>query len=156
MLYLCTSGDVRESLGNPDEVEYSAITLEMSRRRATNLVNTYVQKVYPESIPFVASGDIPGMLETITIDLSVYYCKRDKHQGPAPLSDEIKEEYYDKSISLLEAIAKGDVELPELEGKQGDAVLAPRKKYSPTFGEGDELSWKVSQDKLADEADERD
>lgn len=156
MLYLCNSGDVRESLGSPDEVEYSAISLEMGRRRATNLINSYVQRVYPSQIPFTASGDVPALLETLAIDLSVYFCKRDKHQGPAPLSDEIKEEYYDKSIALLESISKGEVEIPELEGKQGDAILAPQSAYSPTFGEGDELSWDVSSEKLTDEEDERD
>jgi len=150
-----SSGDCRQELGNPDEVEYSAEDIRRARERATNLINSYVGKAYPSNVPF-ASGDTPNQLNTLCDDLSVFFAKRSKHHGPAPLSDEIKEEYYDKSIALLEAISKGDVELPELEGKQGDAILAPRKGYSPTFGEGDELSWDVSPDKLTDESDARD
>lgn len=128
-----SSGDVRAELGNPSEAEYSADDLNRARTKATNLVNAYVSKAYPSQIPFSLGGE-PELLKTTTDDLAVYYAKRAKHPGPLPLSEEVKAEYYDKSIDLLKAISDGVVELPELEGAAGDAVSSPGSTYIPIFG----------------------
>ncbi len=127
-----SSGDVRLELGNPAEAEVSAPLLDLSRRKATRLVNSFVEKAYPDQIPFTVAGDIPLLLNTISDDLSVYYVKRSLHPGPNPLSDTIKEEYYEKNIKILEQIRDGDLEISELAGKQ-TSVSSNRSTYTPIF-----------------------
>lgn len=128
-----TSGDVREELGNPAELEYSAEDIADSRTKATNLVNLYVSKAYPTYVPFTL-GSCPEPIHEITNDLAVYYAKRRKHPGPGPLSEDVKAEYYDKSIKLLELIRDGDVTFTELETNAPDAgYMATRSSYTPIF-----------------------
>ena len=127
-----TSGDVREELGNPDELEYSSADISDARSKATNTVNIYVAKAYPSDVPFTAAT-LPEALNEITNDLAVYYAKRRKHPGPAPLSEEVKEEYYEKSIKLLELIRDGDLVLPELASTAGGGISANRSAYTPIF-----------------------
>ncbi len=127
-----TSGDVREELGNPAELEYSAGDIEDARTKATNTINIYVAKAYPNDVPFTVSS-LPEALNEIANDLAVYYAKRRKHPGPAPLSEDVKEEYYDKSIKLLELIRDGDVALPELVDTSGGDITANRSAYTPIF-----------------------
>ena len=149
------SGDCRLELGNPAEAEVSAPLLDLSRRKATRLVNSYVKKAYPDQIPFTDSADIPLLLNTITDDLSVYFIKRSLHPGPNPLSDTIKEEYYENNIKTLEQIRDGTLEIPELAGKQIN-ILANKSQYQPTFNDDSELDWQIDSDKLRDISDERD
>ena len=126
------SGDLRLELGNPSEAETSAELLVYSSRKATRLVNVYIEKAYPSQIPFTVSGDVPSLIESLAIDLSVYFVKRSLHPGPAPLSDVIKQEYYDKSVKVLEEIRDNKLEIPELSGKQVN-ILSNRDKYTPVF-----------------------
>lgn len=143
-----SSGDCRLELGNPAEAEVSASLLNTSRRRATRVINSYLERAYPGQIPFSASGDVPELLNSLNDDLSTYYVKRALHHGPSPLSDTIKEEYYDKSIKLLEEIRDGELVISELAGKVGDIGIATQSKYTPTFSdEKDELNWQIDPDK---------
>lgn len=125
-----SSGDVREILGTPSEAEVSATKIDLGRRKASRLIDTYLEKPYPGQIPFTASGDVPSIVNEIASDLSVYFIKRDLHPGPNPLSDTIKEEYYDKNIEVLQQIRDGELEIPELAGKQS-SILANRSEYHP-------------------------
>jgi len=150
------SGDIRESLGNPAENEYSASNIALAQLRSTNLINAYLEPVYPDSIPFTVSGDVPALVNTIATDLSIYYLKRDKHRGPSPISDLVKSEYYDKSVELLEKIVEGKMKLPELTAGEGDAILSKQSEYNQTFNEDGETDWTIDDDKLEDISDSRD
>ena len=149
------SGDIRSSLGTPTESEYSAASIVLAQTRATNLINAYLEKSYPSTVPFTASGDVPALVNTIATDLSVYYLKRDKHKGPTPLSDDIKGEYWDKNIELLEKISKEEIRIPELESGEGDMIQAPQKKYQQTFDEGAIEDSVIDPDKLDDISDSK-
>ena len=149
------SGDVRSSLGTPSENEYSASSIALGRLRATNVINSYLEKQYPSSTPFAASGDVPALIDTIATDLSVYYLKRDKHRGPAPLSDVIKEEYWDKNIELLKQIRDGELKLPELDAKDTDLIQAPQESHTPIFDEGSIEDQVVDPDRLDEIADSK-
>ena len=150
-----SSGDVRGELGNPSEVEYSADDIDRARTRATNVVNAYLQQSYGSIIPF-ALGTEPELLKSITNDLSVYYAKRSKHPTPLPLTEEVKTEYYDKSIDLLKLISEGEMALPGVASALGENFIAPQSEYSPTFNEDSEIDWEIDQDKLDDIQDQRD
>ena len=149
-----SSGDCRLELGNPSEAEISAPLLELSRRKATRLVNSYIEKAYPSQIPFSASGDVPLILQNLTDDLSVYFIKRSIHQGPSPLSDTIKEEYYDKSIKVLEEIRDNKLEISELAGKQVN-ILSNRNKYIPVFSGEDIVDSVIDPDLSNDISDSK-
>ena len=149
-----SSGDCRIELGNPAEAEVSASLLDLSRKRATRLVNTYVEKAYPSQIPFAASGDVPLILQTLTDDLSVYFIKRSLHPGPTPLSDTIKEEYYNKSVKVLEEIRDGVLAIPELAGKQTN-ILSNRNKYVPIFSGEDIVDSVIDPDLSNDISDSK-
>lgn len=148
------SGDCRLELGNPSEAEVSASLLDLSRRNATRLVNSFVEKAYPSQIPFTASDDIPLLLNTITNDLSVYYVKRSLYPGPNPLSDTIKEEYYDKNIEVLKQIRDGELEISELAGKQA-SILANRSAYHPIHDVDNIENHNIDVDLLSDIDDAR-
>ena len=150
-----SSGDVRAELGNPSELEYSADDIARARTRATNVVNAYVQTAYPSQVPF-ESGSEPELLKTVTDDLSVYFAKRSKHPGMAPLTEEIKTEYYDKSIDLLKLISEGTVSIPELEGSSGSSISANSDSYIPIFSDASEAEDStLDSNKVDDVADER-
>lgn len=151
-----SSGDVREILGNPSESEVSAIKISLGRKKATDLINIYLEKAYPGQVPIESSSDIPSIVNELASDLSVYYIKRDLHPGPLPLEDGVKSEYYDKSIDILKQIKDGEISLPEFTGKQGDTLLSSQSEFSPTFDEGPDLGWVVDSDKLENLSNSKD
>uniref|UniRef100_A0A6M3LDP5 Uncharacterized protein n=1 Tax=viral metagenome TaxID=1070528 RepID=A0A6M3LDP5_9ZZZZ len=134
-----SSGDVRELLGNPVEQEVTATLIDLAREKATRLVNSYVEVSYPSQVPF-ASGNVPLLLDSLTDDLSVYYVKRALHTGVAPISDEVKEEYWEKPIGILEKISKSEIQISELQDKDGDIVSSSRSKYTPIFDVDDTVN----------------
>lgn len=150
-----SSGDVRLELGSPDEVEVSASLINTSRQKATRLINTYCKNAYPDNIPFATAADIPLVLDSLANDLSVYFVKRSLHHGPSPLSDEIKIEYYENSIKLLEEIRDGKTVISELDDAQGTSIDTNRSGYIPIFDVDGELEQKVDSDLSDDIADER-
>jgi len=150
------SGDVRQELGNPSEVEVSAGKILTARTRATRVVNGRLEKLFPDSIPFTSSTNVPVLIDEITNELATFYVKRMSHKGIAPLSDEVKTEYWEKPMQMLQDIIDEKVKLPELTAAEADRMLAPQKDYTPTFDEADELNWVVDPDKLEDIADSKD
>ena len=150
-----SSGDCRLDLGSPSEVEVSAQLMFMMRTRATRLVNSYIEKLYPDKIPFTASGDVPKLLDEITNELAVFYIKRGLHPGPDPLSEDVKEEYWNKPIDLLEKISNEEIKLPELTSAEPDRVEANRDDYVPVFDVDKIEESVIDEDLLDDIADER-
>jgi len=155
-LILGSSGDVREELGNPSEIEYSATVLNLARTRATRVVTGYVEKAYPGKTPFTSSGDVPVLLNEITNELAVFYAKRLNHPGPNPLSEEVKEEYWDKPMEMLKGINEGTIVLSELSTEQGDDIIAKRSEYTPIYDVDEIEKQVVDSDLKGDIEDERD
>lgn len=151
--YYGSSGDVRELLGNPGEAEISATLLTLGRKKATAIVDSALEKVYPSNVPFAATGDVPAIINLITDDLAVYYITRTKHPGPAPLSDDVKAEYWDKPIDLLKKIQNREIDLPELTVTLGAQVDANRKDYTPIF-DLDEIESAVVDSDLEDKIED--
>ena len=151
-----SSGDIRVELGNVSELEVPASHILIARTRATRVVNGRLEKSFPSSIPFTVEADVPVLIMEIVNELSVFYVKRAKHKGIAPLSDEVKTEYWEKPMQMLQDIIDEKVKLPELTSSEADRILAKQKDYTPTFGIGDDLTWSIDDDALEDDADSRD
>jgi len=128
-----SSGDVRTNLGSPTETEVSANLLDLARRKATDLVNGYLEVAFPTNVPWGASGDTPVLINSITDDIACYFIKRNTHKGIMPLSDEVKEEFWEKPVQMLKDIQSGKMQLPELTAAVGDSVEANRGSYTPIF-----------------------
>ena len=127
------SGDTRAVSGNPSEAEVSATMLALARQKATALVNSYLEQQFPDIVPWTASGDVPNLINSITDDIASYYIRRDNHVAVMPMSDEVKAEYWEKPISLLEQIRDRKLQLPELTSQLTDEIRANRSAYPTVF-----------------------
>ena len=159
------SGDIREELNQGaipgdqsylDETKIKGALIQSGRKSATRLINAKLEPVYPDQIPF-ASGDVPVFLDTIANTLAVYFVKRSKHPGPAPMSDNIKAEYYDKPIGWLDDLAERKMDLSELTSKISVAKsFFTHEGRKPAFDVDDTLEQQVDPYLLSDIADARD
>ena len=154
MLY-GTSGDVRALLGDPTETQVPASLISTTRTKATGLVDSYLEKAYPNKAPWTASGDVPVLVASLTDDLAVYYVKRSKHPAGTPLEDGVKAEYWDKPLATLEKISKREIMLPELTSGLADDVKANKQAYTPIFDLDNETAWVVDPDEQQDISDSR-
>lgn len=154
-IYYGASGDVRAELGSPTETEVSASLLDLGRKKATALVDSFLEAAYPSNVPFASAGDVPAIIDSITNDFACYYIYRSKTRGLSPVSAEVKEEYWDKPMELLKSIQKGEVALPELTSSLDAEVDANRKDYHPVFDVDAPESAVIDEDLLDDVADDR-
>ena len=142
------SGDIRELAGSPSEREVPATLLSSARTKATNLVDSYLEKAFPSKIPFTASGDVPYLINDITNDLSVFYLMRTKYPGQSPMRRELKTEFWQPAIDLLEKISKFELVLPELSADvTDDSIVGTRTDYEPIF-DVDSIEGQVVDDDL--------
>lgn len=160
------SGDIREELnsgmvagdiGYKDDSEIRGTLITREARRATRRINSKLKGTYPDSIPFGASGDVPLTIQAIANDIGVFYVRRSKHPGPGPMSDDVKEEYWDKPMAELDEIISAGISLSELDamGTSSDEVYHTRKNRTPIFDMDSVESQEVSPDLLDDIADSR-
>lgn len=149
------SGDIRNlEFASVTEAEISGALITTSLTRATNIINSYLERPYPELVPF-AAGDVPAMIDDIATAIATYFVKRARFPGPGPLAEQTKADYYDKSIEDLKAISKGELKLPELTSKIKRDIKSTQADYLPIFGIGDETTASIDSDHLQDESDER-
>lgn len=161
------SGDVRDELnagvvhgeaGWQGENKIKGRLVTTSLRRATRHVNSKLKGPYPEEIPFGASGDVPHTIQSISNDLAVYYVRRAKHPGPGPMSDEVKDEYWDKPNEQLDEIIEAAVALDELDTTDAtyDDTYHNQEDRTPIFDMDDVANYEVDPDRLDDISDARD
>lgn len=148
------SGDIREILTPATEAEISGALITLGQKQATNLINSYLERPFPELVPF-AAGDVPAMIDDIATAIATYFVKRARFPGPGPLAEQTKADYYDKSIEDLQKISKGELKLPELTSKIKRDIKSTQAEYVPTFGVGDIESSAIDTDHLDDEINER-
>ena len=149
------SGDVRTWQGNVGENEISGAMITLALADATNDVNAYLEKPFPELVPF-AAGDVPALVDSIATSLAVYYVRLAKFPGPGPMSEQAKANFYDKAIEKLGKIQKGEIRLPEFTSKTTRDIKSTQADYTPIFGISPVEDSVVDVDRLEDEADERD
>jgi len=115
-----------------DESQLHEALVVKSARHATRDINGKLEKTYPGQVPYAASGDVPLLLQSIANDLAVYYIKRAQHPGPGPMSAEVKSEYWDKPMAMLDDIADRKMMLGGL-GSTSDDVYDANAGYVPVF-----------------------
>lgn len=158
------SGDCREELnagmapgnkGYKDEAAIKGAIITRSLRRATRVINGKLEPVYPGQIPF--TGTVPVLIDTIADDLAVCYVQRSKHPGPGPMTADVKDEYCERAMELLDKLADREMELPELTSTINyTKTFHTREDRTPVFDMDDVENQGVDPDLLDDISDARD
>lgn len=165
-----SSGDVRNEINAymavttgghyADETEIPGSLIVAALRKATRLINTYLEPVYPDQVPFLAVADVPVMLEEIASDMGVYFTLRSAAAKVAPISDDKKRDYYDvyidKENGILTLIKERELQIPELTAAYGDDTKTVRKQgRAPIFDVDKETNFEVDSRTIDDIDKER-
>lgn len=154
-IFYGSSGDVRNEINSylqvttaghyADENELPGSLIINSIRKATRLINVYLEPVYADQIPFTVTADVPKYLDEIASDMATYYVFRSLTARLGKIPDEKKQDYYDRYVDwkegILALIAKGDIQLPELSSTtpvEGKSVRA--RNRHPIFDVDSELN----------------
>lgn len=166
-----TSGDVRNEINAYaatttaghylDEGEVPGQLIVTSLRKATRLINGYLEGVYSDQIPYGAIGDVPKLLDEISSDIATYYTLRSSVANVAPLSDNKKRDYFSDYISedppgILVQLRDRKVQLPEVTSSYPEDVSTQRTNRTPVFDLDSDTQQVVSPDLLDDIASDRD
>ena len=164
------SGDVRNELNAyvaantaghyADETEIPGSLIVNSLRKATRVINIYLEPVYADQIPFQATASVPKMLDEIASDLAVYYTLRSLSAKVAPISTEKKRDYYDVYVEpktgILDQLRERKLQLPELTAGFANDVQAIRKEgRAPIFDMDKPTNWEVDSRLIEDIEQER-
>lgn len=159
-----SSGDTRSELvsgnavtdqGYLDETQIRGEIITRGLRRATRIINGYLESVYPDSVPF-AAGSIPLLIDSLANDLAVCYVMRSKHSNFPPMSNETKEMYCDETKELLEKLQKREMQLPELTSTDYPETSNNMEDIIPVFDMDDVTNQGVDPDLIDDIRDEKD
>lgn len=151
------SGDVRNEINAhlevttaghyADQQEIPGNLIIKSLESATRLINTFLEPVYPDSIPFTAVGDVPRFLDVCGRDLAVYYVFRSAHVLLGKMPDEKRQQYYedyvDPETGFLTRIAEKKLGLAELTSITPMEAKSLLGRSAPFFGMDDETNYRV-------------
>jgi len=129
MLY-GASGDVRNEINSyvdpstaghyAGEQEIPGSLIIASLVKATRMINTYLEPVYADQIPFATTQLVPKMVDVIASDIATYFTLRSSTASLGKVSEEKKQAYYDHYMDpetgMLIMISGRKIQLPELTG----------------------------------------
>ncbi len=145
-----------------DEQEMPGALVIRALRKATRIINGYLEVVYADEIPFGSTGVVPKLLDEISTDLATFYCLRSLAANLGPVSEEKKRDYYDAYINpdgengILQKIANREVQLPELTASYpNDAQAVRAQNRAPIFDVDSDRNHNVDPRLLEDIEDER-
>lgn len=142
-----------------DENEMPGALVIRSIRRATRLVNSFVEPAYAAQVPFAATGDVPKILDEIGTDIAMFYCLRSLAANLGPVDEAKKRDYFDQYVGadgFLTQIRDRRLQLPELTASYADDAKAVRASdVAPIFDVDSEFNQGVDSRLLDDIEDER-
>lgn len=164
------SGDVRGEINSfvqastaghyADESEIPGSLIVGSLRKATRLINGYLEPVYSANIPFTAVGDVPVMLDEIASDIACYFVWRSSYAKLGSMPDTKKEQYYDQYVrdnsegkGLLVKIAEKKFQLPELTASSPGESKSVRERGRPPVFDLDDPTRQDVSGRLLDDID---
>ncbi len=141
------SGDVRGEINAyvniptgahyADESEISGTLVINSLRKATRIINAFLEVTYSDQIPFTTVASVPVVLDEIASDLAVFYVWRSSHAIMGKVPEDKKEQYYDVYMDskegMLAKLANREMQIPELTATYGDDVKAIRGGHASIF-----------------------
>ena len=164
------SGDVRDEINSyvltttaghyADEKEIPGSLIIASLRKATRLINVFLEPVYPDKLPLSAAGDTPKYIDEVASDIGTYYTFRASTAKLGRLPDDKKRDYFDQYIEpktgILHQIKNRELQIPELTAEspsESKSTRAPGRH--PAFDVDRELSQGVDEDLIDDLNKER-
>lgn len=175
-IFYGASGDVRNEVNANaavstaghyvDENEMPGALVIRSIRRATRLINTYLEPTYANQIPFSAVVDVPLFIDEIASDIATFYCLRSLAANVGPVSEEKKRDYFDvhtapasefgSSKGTLPMLRDREIQLPELTSSYADDAKSIRASdTAPIFDVDSDFSHEVDPRLLDDIQEER-
>lgn len=151
------SGDVRGEINAyvniptgahyADESEISGTLVINSLRKATRIINAFLEVTYSDQIPFTAVSDVPVLLDEIASDMATFYVWRSSHAIMGKVPEDKKEQYYDVYMDpkdgMLAKLANREMQIPELTAVYGDDVKAIRGGHASVFDLDSDLETRV-------------
>lgn len=170
-IFYGASGDVRDEVNAyvlastaghySDETELPGSLIVASLRRATRLIDTYLEVAYSEKLPITAAADVPRIIDEIASDIGVYYVLRSMTAKLGRVSDDKKQQYFDiytdPENGMLVRIADKKMQIPELSAVtplEGKSVR--ERNRHPVFDVNSELNQGLDPDLQRDIERERD
>lgn len=159
------SGDVRDEINAHalataaghyiDEIEMPGALVIRAMRKATRTINSYLEPVYADQIPFTVTGDVPKMLDEISTDLATFYCLRSLTAALGPVTEDKKRDYFDQYMGepngILAQIRDRKLQLSELTAQYADdAKTVLSEDVAPIFDVDNPLNWQVDPRRLDD------
>lgn len=157
------SGDVRDEINTHlaaaasghyfGEEDLPGALIIKSLQKSTRLINTYLEPVYPDQVPFAAAADVPKFLEEVGNDIATYYVFRSAYAKLGNLPDDKKADYFDKYIGedgFLTKISERKIALPELAPSNPSDANNVRKGYTPIFDVDADTNQRVDTNLLDD------
>ena len=162
------SGDVRNEINSfippsssghyADEKQIPGSLIVNSLRKATRLINLYLEPVYADSIPFSTTASVPPQLDEIADDIATFYTLRSSSAKLGPLSDQRKRDYYDQYVmynpadpGMLVLIRDRKLSIPGLASvAPSEAKSSRRPGRSPIFDVDDTAKHVVDPNLLDD------
>ena len=141
-----SSGDIRNEINSHvavttgghymDESELPGSLIIASLRKATRLINTFLEVVYADQLPFTVVADVPKFLDEAGSDIATYYVFRSSVAKLGKLPDEKRQEYYLDYVSAqsefgavkgyLVRIQDRELAIPELTAVSPDQAKSIR------------------------------
>lgn len=151
------SGDVRGELNAyvsaptgahyTDESELPGQLIVNSLRKATRIINAFLEVVYADQIPFLTTDVVPVLLDEISSDLATFYVWRSAHAIMGKVPEDKIEQYYnvymDPKDGILAKLANREMQLPELTAAYGDDVVAVRGGHPSIFDLDSDIETRV-------------
>lgn len=158
------SGDVRGEINAyvpmptgahyADESEISGQLIINSLRKATRIINSFLEVVYADQIPFVSTDAVPVLLDEIASDLGTFYVWRSAHAIMGKVPEDKIQQYYnvymDPDKGILAKLANREMQLPELTATYGDDVKAVRGGHPSIFDLDSDIEFRVDPNLIED------
>jgi hypothetical protein len=142
------SGDVRNEINShvaattgghyADEAEIPGALIIASLRKATRLINTFLEPVYADQLPFTTTAAVPKFMDEAGSDIATYYVFRSATAKIGNLPEQKRQDYYDAYVGqpdgFLVQIADRRMLVPELTAVSPDQAQSIRTKgRAPIF-----------------------
>lgn len=165
-----SSGDVRDEVNvcvlpstaghYADETEIPGKLIINSLRKATRVINGFLEPVYSNVVPYTDITSPAKLLDEIANDMATYYVLRSASAKVAPVSAEKKMDYFDVYMEvdkgILWKIREREIQLPELTSQYIDEIKTVRAAgRAPIFDVDKITDQEVDPNLLDDISDER-
>jgi len=135
-----TEADVRLAWNGVTTVELPKATVDKAITKADGEIDAKLNCIYP--VPF--SAPVPAIINGISMDIALFYCKMWKDPRLVVDADGKLEMNYNLAMERLEEIRDGKMDIPGVNQRQ--LCKSTREDNTAVFGEDGMLNAKLDED----------